>query len=213
MDRSSRKLVGVLCLLASTLLLCGCRPAALLYFLMLAPEPQIPAKFDKLKGKTVVVLTYASANARYAHATLDTEVRQAVIRELLENVKKIRIADPDQVARWCAEHEGYSLKEVGHEFAADYVIYIEIQKFSLQEHHSPQLYRGSAAVMIQVADVHQNGQVVWETYLESVFPTSRAVPASEMSLQAFTAMYVKRLSREIARHFFPYRYDETFTLY
>ncbi len=196
----------------ATVMLLGCRPAALLYYLLLAPEPKIAAEFDKLEGKKVVVLIYATASARYAYPNIEADLRRYVVRELLDNVEDIEIADPDQVMQWCAENEGFSLAEVGKEFDADYVVYVEIQQFATSDPSSPQLYRGRAAATIQVADVHEDGDIVWETYVESAYPASRSVPAGEISEAKFRKIYVKRLAREIARHFFPYRPEETFTI-
>ncbi len=203
---------GAALTVAATLLIAGCRPAALLYYLLLAPEPKIAAEFDKLEGKKVVVLVYATAAARYAYPSIEADLRRHIVRELLNNVEDIEIADPDEVVAWCSRNEGFSLAEVGKEFAADYVVYVEIQQFAISDPASPQLYRGRAAATIQVADVHDDGDIVWETYLESAYPASRSVPASEISGTKFRNIYVKRLAREIARHFFPYRPEETFTI-
>ena len=210
--RTATALRMLMLTLAAMVCLTGCRPAALLYYLLLAPEPKIAAEFDKLKDKKVVVHVYATAAARYAYANIEADLRRYVVRELLENVEDIQIADPDEVVRWCMENEGFSLEELGKQFDADYVVYVELQRFAISDPASPQLYRGKAAATIQVADVHQGGDIVWETYVESLYPASRSVPASEISGPKFRQVYVRRLAREIARHFFPYRPEEKFTL-
>lgn len=191
----------------------GCRPAALLYYLLLAPEPKIPAEFGDLKDSKTVLLLHASATAQYAHPTIETDLQRLVVRQLLDNVEGIQVADPREVATWCTEHEGFTLEQLGKAFDAKYVIQVEVHNFAIEEPNSPQLYRGHAAATIQVADVQKGGEIVYEAYVESVFPTSRAVPASEISAARFRDIYVKRVASEIARHFHPYRPEDTFTLH
>jgi hypothetical protein len=198
---------AVTCLVSS-----GCGPASLLYLLFLMPRPTIPAAFDRLEDKTVVVVPYAGGGAQFEYAAIDSDLARRVVRQLRDNVDDIKLADPNQVAVWCDSHADYDLATLGREFKADYVLLLEIDRFSLFEPNSVQLYRGQAKVHVQVADVKQDGDVVWETYLESAFPGSRPVPATEMSREKFRQVYLERLSREVARNFFRYRPEETFTI-
>ncbi len=204
----------LLCTLAGlTTTLVGCRPAALLYYLLLAPEPKIPAEFDSLKGSKTVLLVHASTNAQLAHPTIETELQRLIAKRLLENVEKIQIADPTEVANWCAEHEGYSLEQLGKAFDADYVVQVELHRFAIEDPSSPELYQGHATATIQVADVEKGGEIVYDAYVESTFPASRAVPSSEISALRFRDLYVKRVADEIARHFHAYRREDTFSLH
>lgn len=197
---------------ACSLSVAGCGPASLLYLLFLMPRPKLPAKFDKLEKKTVVVAPYAASGAQFEFAAVDREVGRRVVRQLRDNVVGIRIADPNQVAVWCDAHADFDWASLGKEFKADYVLVLDIEKFTLFETNSVQLLRGQSHVHIQVADVSANGDVIWETYLESSFPGSRPVPAGEMSREKFRQLYLERLGREISRNFHPYNTEESFTI-
>ena len=190
----------------------GCNPFTALYFLFLLPPPKLPAAYDGLEQKTVVVLAHVGRGAQFDYAGLENDLVKGVVRELRENVKHIKIADPGAVRQWKDEHSDYELSDVGREFKADRVVYLEIERFTLFEQQTSQLYRGSAKIRIQVAEMDKNGEIEFDTHLEPLFPGSRPIPAPEMSQDKFRSLYVKFLTRQIAHHFFEYRPDEDFSV-
>jgi hypothetical protein len=199
--------VGVACLVST-----GCNPFTAIYFLFLLPPPKVPAACGALEKQTVVVLAYAGRSAQFEYAGIDNDLAKGVVRELRENVKGIKLADPNEVRVWRDKHADFELADVGREFQATRVVYIEVEDFGLYEPQSTQLYRGSARVRVQVADMEKNGEIVWETQVEPLFPGSRPIAASEMSRDRFRALYLKYLTRQVAHHFFEYRPDEDFVV-
>ena len=191
----------------------GCNPLAAIYFLLLLPPPKLPASCHALEGQTVVVLAYASHSVEFEHPGVDKDIVKMVVRHLRDNVPKIKIADPRDVRQWRDEHLGYELLEVGQEFEATRVLYLEIENFTLYEHQSVQLFRGRCKIRLQVADVEQDGEIVWEEIIEATYPGGQPIPAdSGMSSEVFRLRFSRSLARRVAIRFFDHRPDDTFTL-
>lgn len=199
--------LGFACLLNS-----GCNPLSVFYFLFLLPPPKVEAAYNGLEKHKVVVIVHVGRGVQFDYMGLDNDLAKGVVRELRENVKGIKLADPAEVRQWRDEHSDYELKDVGHEFKAARVVYLEVERFTLYEQQSSQLYRGAAHIRIQVADMDKDGEIVFDQHLEPQFPGSRPIPASEMSTDKFRALFVKFLTRQIAHHFFEYRPDEDFSV-
>ncbi|MBI3464512.1 MAG: hypothetical protein HY000_15875 [Planctomycetes bacterium] len=198
----------VLTCLAST----GCNPLTVVYFLLLLPTPKVEAACKALEKQKVVVMTYASRSAQFEHAGIDNDLAKGVVRELRENVKGIKLVDPNEVRQWRDEHSDFELTDVGRAFKAGRVLYIEIESFSLYEAQTTQLYRGSAKIHLQVADMEKDGEIVWDNIVEPQFPGHRPIPTSDMSRDKFRSIFTKYLTRQIAHNFFEYRPDEDFTV-
>ncbi len=202
--------VGCCALAAFFMLSAGCNPFTALFFLFLMPPPKVEAKCTELEKQTVVVTAYAGRGAQFQHPGIDNDLTRGVVRELRDNVKGIKLADPNAVRQWRDEHADPELVDVGQEFKATRVLYMEVEEFTLYEQQSTLLYRGSAKVRVQVADVEKDGEIVWEDYIEVLFPPSRPIPSQEMSAQKFRALFMRYLTRNVAHQFFEYRPDEDF---
>jgi hypothetical protein len=199
--------LGFACLLNS-----GCNPFTLIYFLFLLPPPKVEAAYSGLEKHKVVVLAHVGRGVQFDYMGLDNDLVKGIVRELRENVHGIKLSDINEVRQWRDEHTDYELTDVGREFKAARVLYIEVDKFTLYEQQSSQLYRGAAQIRIQVVDMDKDGEVVFDQHLEPLFPGARPIPSSEMSSDKFRALFVKFLTRQIAHHFFEYRPDEDFTV-
>jgi hypothetical protein len=200
-------LLGLACVMNS-----GCNPFTALYFLFLLPPPKVEAAYEGLEKQKVVVVAHVGRGVQFEFTGLDNDLLKGVVRELRENVDEIKLADPNEVRQWRDEHTDYELTDIGREFKATRVLYIEVEKFTLYEQQSTQLFRGAAKIRVQVADMEKDGEIVYDQHLEPMFPGSRPIPSSDMSTDRFRSLFVKYLTRHIAHHFFEYRPDEDFTV-
>src|SRR5262245_2023697 len=199
--------IALACLLNS-----GCNPLALIYFLFLLPPPKVEASYAGLDKQKVVVLAHVGRSVQFDFTGLDNDLVKGVVRDLRENVHGIKLVDINEVRQWRDEHSDYELTDVGRQFKANRVVYFEIEKFTLYEQQSSQLFRGSAKIRIQVADMEKDGEIVFDQHLEPLFPGARPIPASDMSVDKCRSLFVKYLTRQIAHNFFEYRPDEDFTV-
>ena len=197
--------LGLACLINS-----GCNPLTAIYFLFLLPPPKVEAAYDGLARQKVVVLAHVGRGAQFVYPGLENDLVKSVARELRENVKGIKLVDLAEVRQWKDEHSDYELTDVGKAFGAKRVVYLEVESFRLFELQSSTLYRGNANIRVQVADMDKDGEIVYDSPLETQFPGSRPIPSSDMSQDKFRSLFVKYLCRQLAHQFFQYRPDEDF---
>ena len=110
----------------------------------------IPAEWDGLKGKKVVVvcrpLTDEFSNTGAARA-----LAEAICDRLKAHVKKIQIIDPEKVAKLRDEKGIDDYLEIGRRLKAEKVLGVDIESFSVLDGQT--LFRGRSTVSIQVYDV------------------------------------------------------------
>lgn len=207
-------LAAMLLVLALALVpLAGCSMLAAVQYIIHG-EPTVPAQFANLKDHKVAVVCYAPAEIRYSFDAVDLDVAKRLSGLLQQNIDKIDVVEPDLVASWLDKHGNWSeVTEIGKAFDADYVVFADIQQFSLYEENSPNMYRGRAYVDLRVYDVKDDGEVVYESDVESQFPLGRPVPVSEQRERSFRREYVARLADEIGRNFYPYVAGEDVKLF
>lgn len=177
-------------------------------------EPTIDPEFTQLEDAKVAVVCYASSNIRYSFDSVDTDIAKKLARLLQQQVDGIEIVEPDLVESWLDQHANWSdVTKIGKEFQADYVVFADIQEFSIYEKKSPNMYRGRSYVDIRVYDVKNEGDIVYEEDLESFYPLGRPIPIGEKREKSFRREYVMRLANEIGRHFYPYLPGEDVKMY
>ncbi len=202
--------------LAVALVIClpnsGCNPFVALYFLFLLPRPKVPAACEALEGQKVLVYAYASPNARFECPTVAQEINRRVARVIKENVSKVELVDLHEAESYLDANPDSDIRKVAKHFGATRALYIEINHFSLYERESAQLYRGRAQIHLKVYDIEKDGELVWEDYLDLVYPGVRPVPTSDVSYTAFRLKVYQYVSRRIATRFFAYRPEEDFTI-
>ena len=195
-------------LVAAVLLAAGSGCSTLLtagYVLM--PE-DTPAEFAGLKGKHVAVVCKPIIELEFADAGSGRQLASVVGSLLQQNVRKARVIDQQEVARWIDEHAWVDYPTVGKALDADMVVGIDLEEFRL--HEGTTLYRGRATIHVRVFDVAA-GKVVFEKRLDDFqFPSDGAVPSSDRSEPQFRGMFLQILGARIARSFHAYDSRTTF---
>jgi hypothetical protein len=149
----------------SAVLLAGCSFPQSLYFIM--PEAKDPAELKRLaeedgkKEVKVVLWTYMNLDPReefiQADRLLAIKLADEIRRLSDENKEKVTIVKPNQVEQYKSRNPNwktYELTRVGHDFDADYVIELEIDKLSLYEPKAyQQIYRGQTEIQVSVVDM------------------------------------------------------------
>jgi hypothetical protein len=215
-----------LALLAAAAPLCaGCDVATLAYFLM--PEAKNPPEMKQIasedkKEVRVLILTYSPMlETRPEFIQADRQLSQELARQLCEmckdNGEYVAIVNPRQVEEFKSSHPNWKdtadIADVGRQFKADRVIYIEINSLSLYEAGSAnQLYRGQANLAVSLFDVHKPDESVGPRQFSCTYPDSRGpVPADDMQplqfRQAFLGSVAKRLTRYFTSSPISARYD------
>ena len=206
-----KRVLLTLPLIAITLVLSGCR-AGMLLGLLIAGPPTVEPEFDKQtkesmtdKEVTVAVVCFAPTEVKYAFENIDHELAKFVSFRLREN--KISIISPDHVRAWLEENKDWDKpEEIGAAFNATYVIYIDLNEFSLFEEGTATLYRGRSQAVVSAwkMDKDGSGEKIFSMEKVSKFPQQQPVSTSEETYNNFKARYLARLSNEIGRFFYEY---------
>lgn len=198
------------CLLAVILPLSGCNYIILAGYLIGGP-PSIEPDFDAMLNKsmtdkevTVAVVCYAPDTIRWNFERIDKELEKYVSYRLASH--KIQVVNPDQVRAWLDENPDWDKpEEIGAQFDTTYVIYIDLQSYSLYEKGSAILYKGRSEAIVSVFEMNgEEGDKIYTKEITSEYPIHAPRSTSEVTYSTFKQEYLSRLSEEIGRLFYEY---------
>ncbi|HET6425531.1 MAG TPA: hypothetical protein VFG20_17715 [Planctomycetaceae bacterium] len=192
--------------------LSGCSYVLFLGYLIGGP-PSVEPPFDSEtkecmtdKDVTVAVICFAPKDVKYGFEKIDEELAKYVTFRLHEH--KIKVINPDQVKAWLDANKDWDKpEEVGAAFKTTYVIYIDLNEFTLYEEGSATLYRGKSEAIVSVWKMdedHEEAEKIFSKEKISKFPLHRPESSTETTYSNFKARYLSRLSDEIGRFFYEY---------
>ena len=158
------------------------------------PMKDVPAEFA-LTSERLVIIPYASTEVLFGDPALTVELSRDLINEIMKHLgatKVKTIIHPIEVQRWQEtnlEWPNTSLVDIGKTFRADTVLYVELERYSLIEEHSANLYRGRVRAHVQVVRPDAPHNPVYDTIVETVFPEQGPVgvtSSSEQSVRTYT---------------------------
>jgi hypothetical protein len=163
------------------------------------PKEMVKAEYP-LKAERLVIVTYAGTEILFDDPTAPLEVSSDLVNEILRslgtNVKSI--IHPVQVVRWQEsnlEWPNMLLVDIAKAFEADTLLYVELERYTMMEDRSANLYRGRIRARIQVAETKAERNPVYETTVETVFPPDRPVgvlESNERTIRLGTNLYFAR---------------------
>jgi hypothetical protein len=204
----------------------GCGPANLAMLVMPWSDDKVEPKCklaDKSKEVTVVVAArFESLEVRPDLMTADQELAEALARELRnrfkDNSEKVKIVPPIRVRphlQKLRQWDDASLLAVGEKFQADYVLTIELQKFSLVPPSSySALFQGQADLAVRLLDAHKPllESVVFQEFHHTEYPRSNPIDNSGSNPAQFRQMFVGRMARDLSRWFAAYPSDQKYDI-
>ncbi len=201
-------------LLGAAALSAGCQASTMAYFLF--PEAKHEAEMKNLasddkKEVRVVILTYTpelETRPEFIQADRSLcEMLAAKLRELCENNhESVTIVNPAKVEQFKTAHPNWrqepNLADIGRQFKADYLIYIEISNLSLYEKGAAQqLYHGQAGMSVQVVDVHKPSESPLPKQVSFVYPDAKGpIPIDDMQPMEFREKFLDFVATRLARN-------------
>jgi len=177
---------------------CGCHWFASWLIAPRHPKETIKAEYP-LKAERLVIVTYAGAEILFNDPTVPLEVSYDITNEILRSLSSSikTIIRPEQVVHWqesTLEWPNMSLVDIAKTFQADTILYIELERYSLMEDRSANLYRGRIRARVQVAETAAPRNPVYETMVETTFPEDRPVGViqSERAIRSGTNLLFAR---------------------
>lgn len=205
-----------LSLVFGAIALSGCDPRQAVFFLQ-PFDPKIPPPCPPLKGKRVVVLTSAVAGARNEFVTIDREITNDLVKTLRKSIKKIDVVDPEKVADWKRDKPTLTdPDDAAVAFEADVVIFLEIQRFQIQNPIDLDMYQGKANVHIRVTELShpkddrgreltdkpKESEIIHESDLDTEFPVTGGISReSGVSKATFKNRFLKVVNEQLSWHF------------
>ncbi len=200
----------------------GCRQILLIGYIING-EPKQPAPFmvgtgtDLEKGEHRILVIASSNQANLEDGTaVNLDVLEGLTRQLKR--KGILVVKPGKVSMWIDENGGFldDPADLLDDFETDYIVHIEIEKFSFHEENSPELLRATFSGAITAHKVLKNKKSgekilreVWDTEFSSVHPQNYPIPIQKMSPEIFQQQSIKRLSDQISRLFYAHPSSDT----
>ncbi len=165
------------------------------------PE-DVPAEYNELRGKHVVVVCKPIVELQFTDAGTARELADRIGANIRENVRGVKIISQQEVSRWLDENAWVDYATLGEAVDADIVVGIDLDHFSL--HEGSTLYRGRTTVHMQVHDVNED-LIVFDKRMEDfTFPADSAIPTADQSEQQFRGLFLRILSSRLSRCFHAY---------
>ena len=165
------------------------------------PE-DVPAEYNELRGKHVVVVCKPIVELQFTDAGTARELADRIGANIRENVRGVKIISQQEVSRWLDENAWVDYATLGKAVDADLVVGIDLDHFSL--HEGSTLYRGRTTAHMQVHDVNDD-LIVFDKRMEDfTFPADSAIPTADQSEQQFRGLFLRILSSRLSRCFHAY---------
>jgi hypothetical protein len=196
--------------------LTGCNVLALPFFIF-GPEPAVEAQLkkvaaeDKKKEVKVLILTYGGLGLPTDFLRVDRDLTERLRTQLKAgfeyNKENVKIVGSRRVEEFKNEHPGWhtmDLEEIGKQFGADYVVYLEIRSLSLYEKGSINtLYRGRAEITVTLVDVNDTEEAPVRREFSCLFPTEarQGIPVEDVNQQKFKDAFLNYVAKRLSWYF------------
>lgn len=183
---------------------------ALPYFLMggdARQPPRVQLVKSKKENKKVLVLSYADFGLRNGYGPIDDELTALLIGEIVRNEERLEVVPERDVREWRDQNTQWvdmTLQEIGEKFKVDYVVFFEVNSFSMSDPKNAYLYQGKTSVSFRVHDVSNNTLIFEEEYVRD-YPPNRPVPVTDVSSEdQFRQRFLRRVAQELSWYIVPH---------
>jgi len=171
----------------------------------------VPADCDALKDQRVVVVCRPPSSNEYRHAGSARNIGKLVSKRLAAHVKGIDVVSHSEVDNWVDEQDWDNFKDLGRAVKATRVVYIELDNFDLYK--GTTLYQGDAEINVEVYDMGNPDQPVWERNIGQIlFPRNSGIPSADKPVQQFKRQFEEVVSEQIAISFYKHNPNAAFAL-
>ncbi len=165
------------------------------------------------EGHQVLVVCSTPDAIKSEFPSINFDVLDGVTRRL--KVHRIKVVDPDKISTWLDDHGGRwnDISELGEDFHADYIIHMDLAKFTCKEDNSPTLLRGQTEGRVHVYRVSDGptGKLLSEVMdheFTMAYPQGYPVSIEKKSSRLFTQEYTDRVCTKLAQLFYDHPVSE-----
>ncbi len=167
--------------------------------------------------KKVLVICSVPESIKLEFPSLEIDLQDSVTRQLKR--QEIQVVNPNKVIDWIQENgsgpsdPSQRADELARSFETDYIIVIDLERFSYTEENIPTMYQGHAEGNVLAFELSKkNGRKtalqVFSHQFQSVYPRFSPKPAHQISKQTFVNDYLRRVSLELAQLFYDHPLSE-----
>lgn len=164
--------------------------------------------------KSVLIVATTPQGVKAENSNVDLEVVERVSRHL--RAKGVKVYPSKQVLNWLDERGGQwgDPNEIAEKFDADYIIEIDIDRFTHREENSPDLFRGNALGNVRAYEVVKSGggrkaSPCFAKEFSCTYPSHAPKAAHQISEDTFRQEFLNRVCDHIAQQFCDHRASET----
>lgn len=169
------------------------------------PKQTVKAEYE-LKAERLVIVPYVGTDVLFSYPAAPLEISTDIVHEILLRIpdRVKMIIHPVQVIQWQEsnlEWPSMSLVRVAEMFQADTLMYVEVERYSMIEERSANLFRGRIKARVQVVETTAARNPVWEDLVEMTFPEDSPVGVLDVSERTIRAGVTRLFAREVVRRF------------
>jgi hypothetical protein len=162
----------------------------------------------------VLILCSANETIRSDYAGVEFDILEGLIHRLKAH-EITKIVSPNAVAGWIDEHGDRfdNLKPIAEHFDAEYVIHIDLSKFTCLEDNSPNLLRGQAEGRVHAYKMDGTGSEkrlldVMSSDFNARYPQGNPISVDKKSAKNFQQEFVDRVSMQLSLIFYDHPRSE-----
>jgi len=165
-----------------------------------------------LEAERLVILPYAGTDILFTYPAVPLEISQeivyAIARDLGGRIKTI--VHPVEVVRWqesTLEWPNMSLERIAKEFQADTLLYVELERYTMVEERSANLFRGRVKARLEVVKVGAEHNPVYDATVETTYPEDVPVGVmgtTERVIRQYTNFH---FARDVIRKFYDHKVE------
>jgi hypothetical protein len=167
--------------------------------------------------KKVLVICSVPESIKLEFPSLEIDLQDLVTRQLKR--QDIPIVNPNKVIDWIQENgsgpsdPSQRARELAGSFKTDYIIVIDLDRFTYTEENSPTMYQGHAegnvlAFEVSDSDGTKTALQVFSHEFQSIYPRFAPKSAHQIPKETFVNNYLRRVSLELAHLFYDHPMGE-----
>lgn len=219
---TSRLLIGLALASGLLCLQSGCINTMVMMSKVILGDPVQISGFEQATGvslakadKNVLIRVSAPALVSEAYGTLTADVEVELIRRMKRH--DVPVMHPDTAAQVLDRLGGtFDPQVLAREVSdCDYIMHIQMEKFSYIEDSSPNFYRGNAAGRItgyevRKEDTGHHAVQVFEQQFRSTYPTTYPVAVDSTPKNVFIRRFIDRLADNLGATFYSVNRSELY---
>lgn len=215
---ASRRVVGMAAMTLVFTSMTGCfNPQAIWWLASGGKDPTVPPQLELLDGKkdrqSLLVITYANSELKFGYDAIDDALCSQVIAEVAQQEERFDLVPERKVRSWKDENPDWAdhpILDIGLAFDVRYVLFLEVDDFSLNQTNNTFLYQGHISTRVRVFDVDREVMLLDEMF-SAQYPPNRPLQVQEVRSEIeFQNEFLQDAAQQIAWYIVPHEYRSTF---